>query len=39
MSSAVIELADIRKTYNEGTAIAHEVLHGISFKIEPGEFA
>ena len=39
MSGAVIELADIRKTYNEGTAIAHEVLHGISFKIEPGEFA
>ena len=39
MSGPVIELADICKTYNEGTAIAHEVLHGISFKIEPGEFA
>ena len=37
--SAVIELADIRKTYNEGTAIANEVLHGISFAIEHGEFA
>ena len=30
--SAVIELADIRKTYNEGTAIANEVLHGIGFE-------
>jgi len=37
--SAVIELADIRKTYNEGTAIANEVLHGIGFAIQPGEFA
>ena len=37
--SAVIELADIRKTYNEGTAIANEVLHGIGFAIERGEFS
>jgi lipoprotein-releasing system ATP-binding protein len=37
--SAVIELAGIRKTYNEGTAIANEVLHGIGFAIERGEFA
>ena len=37
--SAVIELAGIRKTYNEGTAIANEVLHGIGFAIQPGEFA
>jgi lipoprotein-releasing system ATP-binding protein len=39
MTPAVIELADIRKTYNEGTAIANEVLHGIGFSIAPGEFA
>ncbi len=39
MSAAVIELADIRKTYNEGTPIANEVLHGIGFAIQPGEFA
>jgi len=37
--STVIELAGIRKTYNEGTAIANEVLHGIGFAIQPGEFA
>ena len=37
--SAVVELAEIRKTYNEGTAIANEVLHGIGFAIQPGEFA
>ena len=37
--SAVIELADIRKTYNEGTAIANAVLHGIGFAIQPGEFS
>lgn len=39
MSEAVIALADIRKTYNEGTPIANEVLHGIGFAIQPGEFA
>ena len=37
--NAVIELAGIRKTYNEGTAIANEVLHGIGLAIQPGEFA
>ena len=37
--TAVIALADIRKTYNEGTAIANEVLHGIGMAIAPGEFA
>jgi len=37
--SAVVELAEIRKTYNEGSAIANEVLHGIGFAIQPGEFA
>jgi lipoprotein-releasing system ATP-binding protein len=39
MSGAVVELAGIRKTYNEGTAVANEVLHGIGFSIAPGEFA
>ena len=39
MSGAVIELAGIRKTYNEGTPVANEVLHGIGFAIAPGEFA
>jgi lipoprotein-releasing system ATP-binding protein len=39
MTSPVIAMADIRKTYNEGTAIANEVLHGISFALAAGEFA
>ena len=39
MSGAVIELAGIRKTYNEDTPVANEVLHGIGFAIAPGEFA
>ncbi len=33
--TAVIALADIRKIYNEGTAIANEVLHGIGMAIAP----
>ena len=37
--TAVIELAGIRKTYNAGTAVANEVLHGIDIAIGPGEFA
>lgn len=28
----------IRKTYNEGTPIAQEVLHGVSFTVREGEF-
>ena len=39
MTTALIELADIRKTYNAGTAVANEVLHGIGFSLAPGEFA
>ena len=39
MTAAVISLAGIRKTYNEGTPVANEVLHGISLAIAPGEFA
>ena len=38
MTTPVIELAGVRKTYNEGTAVANEVLHGISFAVAPGEF-
>ena len=39
MSAAIIELADIRKTYNEGTAVAAEVLHGVNITLRAGEFA
>ena len=38
MTTPVIELAGVRKTYNEGTAVANEVLHGISFAVPRGEF-
>jgi lipoprotein-releasing system ATP-binding protein len=37
--TAIIELADVRKTYNEGTPVAVEVLHGIDLAVAPGEFA
>ncbi len=39
MTAAIIELADIRKTYNEGTAVATEVLHGVNITLRAGEFA
>ena len=39
MSAAIVELADIRKTYNEGTAVAEEVLHGVNITLHAGEFA
>ena len=39
MTAALIELADIRKTYNEGTAVAEEVLHGVNITLRAGEFA
>lgn len=38
MASPIIALEGIRKTYNEGTPIAQEVLHGVSFAVYPGEF-
>jgi lipoprotein-releasing system ATP-binding protein len=38
MASPIIALDRIRKTYNEGTPIAQEVLHGVSFSIRAGEF-
>jgi lipoprotein-releasing system ATP-binding protein len=39
MTTPIIELADIRKTYNEGTAVAAEVLHGVNITLREGEFA
>ena len=39
MTASLIELADIRKTYNENTAVAEEVLHGINITVREGEFA
>jgi lipoprotein-releasing system ATP-binding protein len=35
----IIDLRGIRKTYNEGTAVAVEVLHGIDIAVHAGEFA
>ena len=39
MNPAIIELRNIRKTYNAGTPVAAEVLHGIDIAIGRGEFA
>ena len=39
MNPAIIELKDIRKTYNAGTPVAAEVLHGIDIAVGRGEFA
>ena len=39
MTAAIIELADIRITYNAGTAVAAEVLHGLNVTVRAGEFA
>jgi len=39
VSPAIIDLRDIRKTYNEGTPVAVEVLHGIDIAVRAGEFA
>lgn len=36
--TSVVALNGIRKTYNPGTPVAQEVLHGITLAIEPGEF-
>ena len=38
MTTPIIALHDIRKTYNEDTPVAQEVLHGVNFTIEAGEF-
>ncbi|MBK8016293.1 MAG: ABC transporter ATP-binding protein [Betaproteobacteria bacterium] len=39
MAEPVLRLADVRKTYNAGSALEAEVLHGISLELAPGEFA
>ena len=39
MSPAVIELKGVCKTYNPGTPVALEVLHGIDISVRGGEFA
>lgn len=39
MTRPIIDLRGIRKTYNEGTAVAAEVLHGIDIAVRDGDFA
>ena len=34
----VLELCEIRKSYDVGTAVEHEVLHGISLSLGPAQF-
>jgi lipoprotein-releasing system ATP-binding protein len=38
MPTPLIALEGIRKTYNAGTPVAQEVLHGVDFTINEGEF-
>jgi lipoprotein-releasing system ATP-binding protein len=35
----IIDMRDVRKTYNPGTPVALEVLHGIDLAVREGEFA
>jgi lipoprotein-releasing system ATP-binding protein len=37
-SMSLIELLDVKKTYNQGLPNEAEVLHGISLSLDPGEF-
>jgi lipoprotein-releasing system ATP-binding protein len=39
MPAPVIALEGIRKTYNAGTPVAQEVLHGVNLTLAEGEFA
>lgn len=39
MSSTVLDLAGVRKSYNLGTPVEAEILHGIDLKLAAGEFA
>ncbi len=39
MSAPLVDLVEIRKTYNEGTPVAQEVLHGVNLSLQLGEFA
>ena len=34
----VVRLAEVRKSFNVGTAVETEILHGIDLRLEPGEF-
>ena len=38
MSTAIVELQGVRKSYGLGTAVAAEVLHGIDLRLDEGEF-
>lgn len=38
MADAVLRLDDIRKSYNIGTPVEAEILHGITLEIDRGEF-
>jgi len=38
MTTPIIALDGIRKTYNAGTPVAQEVLHGVNFTVCEGEF-
>ena len=35
---AVLRLTDIRKSYNVGTAVEAEILHGVDLTVAAGEF-
>ncbi len=39
MTTPLLQLADVRKRYNIGRPNEAEVLHGVSFTLQPGEFA
>jgi lipoprotein-releasing system ATP-binding protein len=39
VTPAIIDLRDVRKTYNAGTPVAVEVLHGIDIAVRAAEFA
>jgi lipoprotein-releasing system ATP-binding protein len=39
MSAPVVELQGTRKIYNAGTPVEQEVLHGLDFTLQAGEFA
>ncbi len=38
MSQPILALKGVRKTYNAGTDVAQEVLHGIDLELQSGEF-
>ncbi|HOB46231.1 MAG TPA: ATP-binding cassette domain-containing protein, partial [Zoogloea sp.] len=39
MNAPVIQLAGLTKTYNPGTPVETEVLHGLDLALAEGEFA